>query len=84
MPAPKDSGCLQRPSTVETAETNKCLDKDLEQTPPFFKEFLQNITRPRNPNSFICLLLHPYPSLEFFAADLQRNKCKTSALPLNL
>uniref|UniRef100_A0A8C3EUV7 Uncharacterized protein n=1 Tax=Corvus moneduloides TaxID=1196302 RepID=A0A8C3EUV7_CORMO len=50
MPALKDSGCLQWPITVETAETNKCLDKDLEQTPSFFKEFLQNITRPRNPN----------------------------------
>lgn len=74
MPALKHSGYLQWPITVETAETNKCLDKDLEQTPQFFKEFLQNITRAKNPNCFICLLLHPYPSLEFFVADLQRNK----------
>lgn len=71
MPALKDSGCLQQPITVETAKTNKCLDKDLEQMPSFFKEFLQNTSRPRNPNHFSCLLLHLYPSLEFFAADLQ-------------
>lgn len=74
MPAIKDSGCLQQPITVETAKTNKCLDKDLEQMPSFFKEFLQNTTRPGNPNHFSCLLLHLYPSLEFFAADLQRKK----------